>query len=309
MAPAVAPSPPPFSGFVPSAPWRRARAAGRGALTGGGHGGVGCHACRWRGPPPPAPSTRRRPSPPTAAAMAGGGATTLRAALYPWSTPWRSDEQQADEALAGLEATLATAVAAEDFGAAATARDAIAALGAPSVVRVFQTSMRLYAAIDAGDVASVAAAWARSPAVVYVGALRPPAVGYEAVVGAMAAEWEEGGVPVTSVRDVRVVVRGVLAWCTAVEVVTWDGVGELPTRSPPPPGLGGGAGGAPGRDRQGGGGRDGGGGGGGDRWSPRSPTEVTVLMQATNVFEAKNGEWYLIARMATPLSAAGGGAS
>ncbi|KAK1869586.1 hypothetical protein I4F81_012060 [Pyropia yezoensis] len=88
--------------------------------------------------------------------------------------------------------------------------------------------MRLYAAIDAGDVASVAAAWARSPAVVYVGALRPPAVGYEAVVGAMAAEWEEGGVPVTS---------------------------------------------------------------------------------ATNVFEAKNGEWYLIARMATPLSAAGGGAS
>lgn len=229
MAPAVAPSPPPFSGFVPSAPWRRARAAGRGALTGGGHGGVGCHACRWRGTPPPAPSTRRRPSPPTAAAMAGGGATTLRAALYPWSTPWRSDEQQADEALAGLEATLATAVAAEDFGAAATARDAIAALGAPSVVRVFQTSMRLYAAIDAGDVASVAAAWARSPAVVYVGALRPPAVGYEAVVG--------------------------------------------------------------------------------DRWSPRSPTEVTVLMQATNVFEAKNGEWYLIARMATPLSAAGGGAS
>ncbi|GAB0497714.1 hypothetical protein MMPV_009051 [Pyropia vietnamensis] len=242
------------------------------------------------------------------ARTATGGARTLRAALYPWSTPWRSPEQEADEELAGLEATLATAVAAEDFGAAATARDAIAALGAPSVVRVFQTSMRLYAALDAGDVASVAAAWARSPAVVYVGALRPPAVGYEAVVGAMAAEWEEGGVPVTSVRDVRVVVRGVLAWCTAVEVVTWDGVGELPPRD-------GGVGELPrGSTLRGGEGgrsssRGGPGVGDGDGWSPRPSTEVTVLMQATNVFEAKNGEWYLIARMSTPLSAAGAWAS
>lgn len=60
----------------------------------------------------------------------------------------------------------------------------------PSLVRVFQTNFRLYTALEAGDVAGVATAWACIPGVVHALWLRPSAVGYDAVVAALAGEWD-----------------------------------------------------------------------------------------------------------------------
>lgn len=192
---------------------------------------------------------------------------------YDWSRPINTDAEL-DTKIVNAEAGLDTAISREDYGKCAKYRDELTHLQSKNFVEVLQANLRFYNAINRGNIVDIARAYMQGPHVTCKHPLGELVTGYLNVINSF-AELFGDGVPILSVTDVRVQPRGSAAYVTCVEnLVTEDERKDIKPSSLP-----------------------------GSEFNQAFVQRFAdVRILATNVFEKKNGEWYVVHHSAMPVS-------
>lgn len=187
---------------------------------------------------------------------------------------WRHGPMDADfvkdSKLFDLESALDAAVLREDFTSAAQIREELLRLQSGAYVEVLTANMKFYNAFQSGSLVDMAACWMQDARATCKHPLGPLVVGYLDILNSFGQLFSLG-IPQISPVNVRIAMRGTVALATCeeqpLETHQFDEDKKAQIKE----------------------------------WNPNfDDTPAQVVMLATNIFEKKNGQWYLVHHVSSP---------
>lgn len=177
-----------------------------------------------------------------------------------------------NNALVYLETELDKACYDDDDKRAGELRDKISGLQMGSYVDILNANMKFYKAFSSGSMVDIGASWLRDPKISCKHPLGKMYTGFWEVLDSFSALLSSG-VPTVSPSDICISMRGSIAIVTCEENASLSEAMENDKKALA------------------------------KEWNENFSDEpAAIVMSATNIFEKKNGQWYLIHHVSSPTS-------
>lgn len=192
----------------------------------------------------------------------------------PWNATPSDPDVACNKPLIYLESELDRALYNDEHQLADSLRDKISTLQMGSYVDILNANIKFYKAFSSGSMVDISASWLRDPKISCKHPLGELFTGFWEVVASFEALLA-AGIPSVAPSNMRVSMRGSLAIVTCEENASLQGGAEEGRRE---------------RVKE---------------WNENFSSEpADIVMTATNIFEKKNGQWYLIHHVSSPTSPA-----